>query len=102
MMVEVDGKKMYVYFEGEGDKIIFLMFGLGSIVFLIDFKLLIEELKSDFRVVVVEFFGYGFSDEIIKEWSVENIIDEIRMVFKEVNIDGLYIFMFYFILGIYV
>lgn len=101
MMVEVDGKKMHVYSEGEGDKTILLMPGLGSIAPSIDFKPLIEELKSDFRVVVVEPFGYGFSDETTKERSAENIIDETRTALKEANIDGPYILMPHSISGIY-
>ncbi|OOM06414.1 alpha/beta hydrolase [Clostridium saccharobutylicum] len=101
MMVEVDGKKMHVYSEGEGDKTILLMPGLGSIAPSIDFKPLIEELKSDFRVVVVEPFGYGFSDETTKERSAENIVNETRIALKEANIDGPYILMPHSISGIY-
>ncbi len=100
-MVEVDGKEMHVYSEGEGDKTIVLMPGLGSIAPSIDFKPLIQELKSDFKVVVVEPFGYGFSDETTKERSVENIIDETRTALKEANIDGSYILMPHSISGIY-
>lgn len=101
MMVEVDGKKMHVYSEGEGDKTIVLMPGLGSIAPSIDFKPLIKELKKDFKVVVVEPFGYGFSDETTMERSVENIIDETRTALKEASIDGPYILMPHSISGIY-
>lgn len=93
-LVEIDGKKMHVYSQGEGNKTIVLMPGLGTTAPSIDFKPLIEELKNNFKVVVVEPFGYGFSDDTSKERSVENIISEIRMTLKEANIDGPYI-LFY-------
>ncbi|MBU3137343.1 alpha/beta hydrolase [Clostridium gasigenes] len=100
-LVEVDGKKMHIYSQGEGKKTIVLMPGLGSIAPSIDFKPLIEELEKDFKVVVVEPFGYGFSDETSKERSVENIVDETRMGLKEANIDGPYILMPHSISGVY-
>lgn len=100
-LVEIDGKKMHIYSQGEGNKTIVLMPGLGTTAPSIDFKPLIEELKNNFKVVVVEPFGYGFSDETSKERSVENIISETRMTLKEANIDGPYILMPHSISGVY-
>lgn len=77
-MVEVDGKKMHIYSEGKGEKTIVMLSGLGTVAPSIDFKPLIEEFKNDYKVVVVETFGYGFSDKTDKERSAENIVNEIR------------------------
>ncbi len=101
VLVNVDGKKMHVYSEGYGKKTIVLMPGLGSIAPAIDFKPLINEFKKDFRVVVVEPFGYGFSEETLKERTVENIVDETRMALKKARIDGPYILMPHSISGVY-
>ena len=101
VLVNVDGKKMHVYSEGHGKKTVVLMPGLGSIAPSIDFKPLINELKKDFRVVVVEPFGYGFSEETSKERTVENIIDETRMALKKAKIEGPYILMPHSISGVY-
>ena len=101
VLVNVDGKKMHVYSEGYGKKTIVLMPGLGSIAPVIDFKPLINEFKKDFRVVVVEPFGYGFSEETLKERTVENIVDETRMALKKARIDGPYILMPHSISGVY-
>ncbi len=101
IFVNVDGKKMHVYSEGEGKKTIVLMPGLGTPAPSIDFKPLINELKKDFKVVIVEPFGYGFSDKTSKERSVENIVDETRMALKEAKIDGPYILMPHSISGVY-
>lgn len=100
-LVEVDGKKIHVYSEGKGKKTIVLMPGLGSTAPSVDFKPLINELKKDFKVVVVEPFGYGFSDETSKERSVENIVGETRMALKKAKIEGPYILMPHSISGVY-
>ena len=92
---------MHVYTQGEGDKTIVLMPGLGGDAPSLDFKQLIEEFKNDFKVVVVEPFGYGFSDKTDKERSVENIVDETRQALKEANIGGQYILMPHSISGVY-
>lgn len=101
VLVNVDGKKMHIYSEGHGKKTIILMPGLGSVAPSIDFKPLINELKNDFKVVVVEPFGYGFSEETSKERTVENIIDETRMALKKAKIEGPYILMPHSISGVY-
>lgn len=101
VFVNVDGKKMHVYSEGEGKKTILLMPGLGTPAPSIDFKPLINEFSKDFKVVVVEPFGYGFSDKTSKERTVENIVDETRKALKEANIDGPYILMPHSISGVY-
>lgn len=101
IFVNVDGKKMHVYSKGEGKKTIVLMPGLGSTAPSIDFKPLINEFSKDFKVVVVEPYGYGFSDKTSKERSVENIVDETREALKAAKIDGPYILMPHSISGVY-
>ncbi len=92
---------MHVYSEGHGNKTIVLMPGLGCAASSIDFKPLINEFKKDFKVGVVEPFGYGFSEETSKERSVENIVDETKMALKKAKIDGPYILMPHSISGVY-
>lgn len=99
--VNVNDNKMHVYSVGSGKKTIVLMPGLGTTVPSIDFKPLISELSKEFKVVVVEPFGYGFSDKTLKERSVENIVDETRNALKASNIDGSYILMPHSISGVY-
>lgn len=101
VMVEVDGKKMHVYSEGKGEKTIVMLSGLGTIAPSIDFKPLIEEFKNDYRVVLVETFGYGFSDKTDKERSAENIVNEIREALAKASINGPYILMPHSISSIY-
>lgn len=99
--VEVDGKDMHIYIKGEGDNTIVLMSGLGTAAPALDFEPLLNELAKENKVVVVEGFGYGWSDLTEKERTVENIIEEIRTALKNSNIHGPYILMPHSVSGVY-
>ena len=60
-----------------------------------------NEMAKNNRVVVVEPFGYGWSDKTNKERTVENIVEEIRLALQKANIEGPYILMPHSISGIY-
>src|SRR5690625_3821025 len=92
-LVEVDGKYMHLYTKGEGDHTIVLLSGLGTAAPTLDFEPLIHEIAKKNKVVVAELFGYGWSDIINKERTVENIVEEIRIALKKSNIRGPYILM---------
>lgn len=100
-LVEVDGKSMHVYTKGDGDNTIVLLSGLGTAAPALDFEPLIDELAKNNKVVVVESFGYGWSDITDKERTVENMVEEIRTALKKLNIKGPYILMPHSISGIY-
>lgn len=100
-LVEVDGENMHVYTKGDGENTIVLLGGLGTSAPVLDFEPLIDELSQQNKVVVVEGFGYGWSDITKKERSVENIVEELRLALKEANISGPYILMPHSISGIY-
>jgi pimeloyl-ACP methyl ester carboxylesterase len=100
-LVEVDGKNMHVYSKGDGKNTIVLLSGLGTAAPALDFEPLINELSKNNKVVVVEPFGYGWSDLTNKERTVENIIGEIRAALIKSNISGPYILMPHSASGIY-
>lgn len=100
-LIEVDGKKMHVYSQGEGNHTILLMPGLGTAAPVLDFEPLIDKLAETNKVVVVEPFGYGWSDLTEKERSVENIVEELRTALKNSEHDGPYVLMPHSISGIY-
>lgn len=100
-LVEVDGKNMHIYTKGEGNNTIVLLSGLGTAAPALDFEPLINEMSKNNRVVVVEPFGYGWSDITNKERTVENIVEEIRNALKKSDIRGPYILMTHSISGIY-
>lgn len=100
-LVEVSGKKMHLSIKGEGPNTIVLLSGLGTAAPVLDFEPLVNEMSKNNKVVVVEPFGYGWSDETKKQRIVENIIEEIRTALKKANIEGPYILMPHSISGIY-
>lgn len=100
-LVEVHGKNIHVYSKGKGENTIVLLSGLGTAAPVLDFEPLINELSKTNRVVVVEPFGYGWSDITRKQRTVENIVEEIRLALQKSNIKGRYILMPHSISGIY-
>lgn len=100
-LVEVDGNNMHIYTKGDGDNTIVLLSGLGTAAPALDFEPLINEMAKNNKVVVVEPFGYGWSETTNKERTVENIVEEIRTALKKLNIKGPYILMPHSISGIY-
>lgn len=89
--VEVDGHNMNVYVEGEGEKTLVFLSGFGTPSPVLDFKPLYSRLSDRYRIVVIEKFGYGYSDEYPGDRSVETIVDQNRQALEELNIEGPYI-----------
>ncbi|WP_256993223.1 MULTISPECIES: alpha/beta hydrolase [Bacillaceae] len=100
-LVEVKGKQMHIYQKGKGKQTIVLLAGLGTPAPVVDFSPLMNELSHTYKVVVVEPFGYGWSDFTEGERSVENIIGEVRSALKKADIQGPYILMPHSVSGIY-
>ncbi|RKM55572.1 alpha/beta hydrolase [Butyrivibrio sp. X503] len=63
-MVEVDGHNMHVYSEGQGDHTIVFLSGWGTTSPYQDFLPMTKELSGENKVVIIEKFGYGYSDEV--------------------------------------
>lgn len=99
--IEVDGGNMQAYITGSGEKTIVLLSGLGTASPIIDFMPLAERLAKDYKVVILEYFGYGFSDSTMKKRSNENIVKEIRKALQALDVSGPYILMPHSISGIY-
>ena len=87
-MVEVDGNKMSIYIEGEGEKTLVFMSGGGTCSPILDFRSLYTLLSDDYRIVVVEKFGYGFSDNIDENRSIDSILEETRAGIEAVGVEG--------------
>lgn len=99
-VVDVDGKKMNVLIQGDGEQTIVLLPGQGTPAPALDFKLLIDELSPNYKVVAIEPFGYGLSDETEKERTTDNIVSEIHDAVQQLGIDR-YILMGHSIAGLY-
>lgn len=85
-MVQVYGNKMHIYSKGKGKNVVVLLPGLKTIAPIMDFKLLVNELSKKNRVVVIEPFGYGYSETTSRERTVKNISEEIYMALTSIGI----------------
>ncbi|MBR6880125.1 MAG: alpha/beta hydrolase [Lachnospiraceae bacterium] len=90
-MIDVDGHQMHVYSVGEGDKTLVLMAASGTVCPSLDFKNLYTGLGDDYRIVVVEKFGYGYSDIVNRPRDVAAILSDTRAALNGAGIDGPYI-----------
>ncbi len=98
--VMVDGKQMNVLIQGDGKETIVLLPGYGTASPVLDFKPLVKELSPYYRVVVIEPFGYGLSDDTDKVRTSQNYVDEIHECLQKLNIKK-YTLMGHSISGIY-
>lgn len=98
--VLVDGKQMNVLIQGDGKETIVLLPGYGTASPVLDFMPLVNELSPYYRVVVIEPFGYGLSDDTDKGRTSQNIVDEIHECLQKLNIKK-YTLMGHSIFGIY-
>jgi len=87
-MVEVDGRKMCVYVQGEGTRTLVFLSGSGTVSPILDFKGLYSLLSGDFRVVVIERFGYGFSDVVSTERSFGTVLRQDRQALAKLGVEG--------------
>lgn len=89
--VEVDGYKMNVYTEGDGDKTLVFMAGANTPAVIYDFKPLYTRLSKDYKIVVIEKFGYGYSDDMDGERAVSVLLRQDREALEKAGISGPYI-----------
>lgn len=90
-LVEVNGNKMSVYVEGTGDRTLVFMSGGGTSSPILDFKSLYSLLSTDYRIVVVEKFGYGFSDIVDEPRDIDTILGETREALEKAGLKGPYV-----------
>ena len=90
-LVEVNGNNMSVYTEGSGDKTLVFLSGSDTPSPILDFKSLFSLLSDEYRIVVVERFGYGFSDVVDKPRDIDTVLSETRAALAAADIDGPYV-----------
>jgi pimeloyl-ACP methyl ester carboxylesterase len=98
--IHISGGDVNVYrAHGDGQTIV-LLSGLGTAAPALDFKPLIQELH-EYDVIVVEGFGYGYSDRTDKPRTVENITAELHETLSKLDIDAPYVLAGHSIAGFY-
>ena len=82
---------MSVYTEGEGDKTLVFLSGGGTCSPILDFKSLYSLLSNEYKIAVVEKFGYGFSDVVDEQRDIDTMLSETRMALEKAGIEGPYV-----------
>ncbi|MDI9215819.1 MULTISPECIES: alpha/beta hydrolase [Clostridium] len=90
-MIEVNGHKIHVYSEGKGDIPLVFMSGGGTSSPVLDFKSLYSLLSDDYKIVVVEKAGYGFSDVVDTNRDIDTVLNETRETLAKAKIKGPFI-----------
>jgi pimeloyl-ACP methyl ester carboxylesterase len=98
--VTIDAGDINVYRNGGSGPTMVLLSGYGTSAPAIDFAPLIRELDA-FDVVVVEGFGYGYSDLDVGERTVENITAELHEVLAKLQVDEPVILIGHSVGGVY-
>ena len=99
--IPMENKTMRAYVKGSGDHTIVLLSGWATEDPINDFNPLVEKLSDEYRVVVLEYFGYGSSSQTSTERSNKAIVEEIRTALAKLEIKPPYILMPHGMSGLY-
>ena len=86
--VLVNGHQINVYVEGDGPETIVVLSGAGIASPILDFKEVSESLSKQYKVVIVERAGYGYSDDSNHSRDVMEVLSETRQALSQANITG--------------
>lgn len=99
--VEVNGKTMKATVSGSGNKTIVMLSRWNADSPIDDFFPLYDKLSKDYKVVVLEYFGYSGSDITTDERTNQKIVQEIREALHKLNVTPPYILMPHSMSGLY-
>jgi hypothetical protein len=77
--IRIDQGSINVSLTGDSGPTLVLLSGLGTAAPGLDFAPLVRELPG-YRTVVVEGFGYGYSDTDVRPRTIENMAEELHSV----------------------
>ena len=100
-LVTVNGHKIHVYTQGDKNApTIVFMSGHCTVAPVYDFKVLYEKLLSDFRIIVIEKFGYGYSDICDFPCDIDTLVSIQRQALSSLGETGPYILASHSISGL--
>ncbi len=99
--VEVDNKQMSAYVTGSGEHTLVILSKLSDFCPTITMKPLADLLAKDYKVIVLDYFGVGFSDDTDKPRIGENYVNEIHEAITHLVNEKSYILVSHESAGIY-
>jgi len=97
----VDGEKMSAYITGKGEHTIVLLRGHDDPCPTLTLSPLADALATQNKVIILDYFGCGFSDTTNKERTAVNYVYEIRTALQDLGVEGPYIFAAHELSGLY-
>lgn len=91
--VLVNGHKINVYVEGDGPETIVILSGAGIASPILDFKDVSDSLSKNYKIVVVERAGYGYSEDSNQSRDVMEVLSETRQALSQANVTGPFILL---------
>ncbi len=92
-MVSVNGHDMSVFVKGEGPQTLVFLSGAGTASPILDFKDLYDGFSKQYKIVVVERAGYGYSEDTSKSRDVSEVLSETRQALARAHVSGPYIIL---------
>ena len=93
-MVSVNGHDMSVFVKGNGPQTLVFLSGAGTASPILDFKDLYDDgLSKQYKIVVVERAGYGYSEDTSKSRDVYEVLSETRQALAKAHVSGPYIIL---------
>lgn len=93
-MVSVNGHDMSVFVKGNGPQTLVFLSGAGTASPILDFKDLYDDgLSKQYKIVVVERAGYGYSEDTSKSRDVSEVLSETRQALAKAQVSGPYIIL---------
>ena len=92
-MVSVNGHDMSVFVKGEEPQTLVFLSGAGTASPILDFKDLYDGLSKQYKIVVVERAGYGYSEDTSKSRDVSEVLSETRQALAKAHVSGPYIIL---------
>ena len=90
-LIDINENNISIYVEGSGSKTLVFLSGGGTCSPILDFKSLYSLLSDEYRIVVIEKFGYGYSDIVDEDRNIQTILSETRLALNKAGIDGPYV-----------
>ncbi len=90
--IKINGEKMSLSIYGEKNKqtIVFVS-GLNILSPIMTYKPLAEALSDEFKFIIIEPFGHGYSDMSKKPRTIENITKELHSAVRKIGIKKFYL-----------
>lgn len=92
-MVSVNGHDMSVFVKGNGPQTLVFLSGAGTASPILDLKDLYDGLSKQYKIVVVERAGYGYSEDTSKSRDVSEVLSETRQALAKAHVSGPYIIL---------